>query len=83
MAGKIARVAPVPETAHRQDWPRLVAAHAASIAEKVAALETYTATSFTFTPTTAPTSPVEGQTYMDSALHKLRTWDGTAWQNHW
>lgn len=30
---------------------------------------------------TAPTSPVEGDIYYDTALHKYRNWDGTAWQN--
>jgi hypothetical protein len=32
---------------------------------------------------TAPTSPVEGQSYYDTALHKSRTWDGTTWNNWW
>ena len=31
----------------------------------------------------APGSPVEGESYYDTALHKTRTWDGSAWQNHW
>lgn len=31
----------------------------------------------------APSSPTEGQTYYDTALHKVRTWDGTAWQAYW
>ena len=31
---------------------------------------------------TAPASPVEGQTYYDTATHKVRTYDGTAWQDH-
>lgn len=30
----------------------------------------------------APTSPAEGQTYYDLTLHKVRTFDGTLWQNH-
>lgn len=31
----------------------------------------------------APASPVEGQSYYDTALHKARTWDGSAWQAWW
>lgn len=31
----------------------------------------------------APSSPTEGQTYYDTALHKVRTWDGSLWQDHW
>jgi hypothetical protein len=32
---------------------------------------------------TAPSSPTEGFTYYDTALNKVRTWDGSAWQAHW
>ena len=32
---------------------------------------------------TAPTSPAEGDMYMDSATHKLKVYDGTTWQNCW
>jgi hypothetical protein len=31
--------------------------------------------------TADPGSPVEGQTYMNTTTHKLRCWDGSAWQN--
>jgi hypothetical protein len=31
----------------------------------------------------APMAPTEGQAYYDTALHKLRVWDGTVWQNAW
>ncbi|HEY9171793.1 MAG TPA: hypothetical protein VI136_05870, partial [Verrucomicrobiae bacterium] len=31
----------------------------------------------------APSSPGEGDLYYDSALHKLRVYDGTSWQNCW
>jgi len=31
----------------------------------------------------APASPGEGRTYYDTTLHKARTWDGSAWQDHW
>lgn len=43
----------------------------------------YTATRVTFTPTTTPGSPVAGMTYFDSGTLKLRTYDGTTWQDHW
>lgn len=32
-------------------------------------------------PGSAPGSPIEGDLYMDSTTHKLRCYDGTAWQN--
>ncbi len=32
---------------------------------------------------TAPSSPSEGDMYMDSSSHKLRVFDGTNWQNCW
>lgn len=31
----------------------------------------------------APGSPVEGESYYDTVLKKVRTYDGTVWQNHW
>lgn len=31
----------------------------------------------------APQDPEESFTYYDLTLHKARTWDGSAWQNHW
>jgi len=43
----------------------------------------YTVNTIRFTPTTAPGSPVAGLTYFDSGTNKLRTYDGTAWQDHW
>lgn len=36
-----------------------------------------------YVPIAEPSSPSEGDTYMDSTSHKLRTYDGTAWQDHW
>jgi hypothetical protein len=65
----------VPESAARQDWPRLVAQ---------AIKERQNPPIIKFKPlAVAPTSPKEGWTYYDSALHKLRVWDGSAWQNCW
>lgn len=43
----------------------------------------YVATTVRFTPTTTPGSPVAGLTYFDSGTNKLRTYDGTVWQDHW
>lgn len=43
----------------------------------------YVATTVRFTPTTAPGSPVAGMTYFDSGALKLRTYDGTVWNDHW
>jgi hypothetical protein len=34
-------------------------------------------------PTTAPSSPSEGDMYMDSTTHKLMVYDGTTWQACW
>jgi len=34
-------------------------------------------------PTTAPSSPSEGDIYMDSTTHKLMVYDGTTWQECW
>lgn len=31
----------------------------------------------------SPFSPIEGDSYYDGLLHKMRTWDGTAWHDHW
>lgn len=30
----------------------------------------------------APPDPENGQSYYDTVLLKVRTWDGSAWQNH-
>ena len=43
----------------------------------------YAASRVTFTPTTTPASPTAGMTYFDSGTNKLRTYDGSAWQDHW
>jgi hypothetical protein len=32
---------------------------------------------------TAPANVDAGYTYFDSVLLKVRTWDGSAWNNHW
>lgn len=67
----------IPPNNGRADWPRLVA-------NAVNKLTNYmNAKTVTFAPTSEPADPVEGQTYMDSITHKLRTYDGTAWQDHW
>jgi len=53
---------------------------------RVTALEgktAYSVATVTFTPQTAPGSPVAGMTYFDSGTNKLRTYDGTIWNDHW
>ena len=58
----------------------------AALDGRVTALEgttAYTVATVTFTPQTAPESPVAGMTYFDSGTNKLRSWDGSAWQDHW
>lgn len=32
---------------------------------------------------TAPADPTASFTYYDTTLNKVRTFDGTSWQNHW
>ena len=37
-----------------------------------------------FTPlASAPSAPLPGDTYYDSTLKKMRTYDGTVWNDHW
>jgi len=36
-----------------------------------------------YTPTTQPKNPTVGMTYYDVDLKKVRTWDGTDWNDHW
>ena len=79
----------IPETARRPDWPRLVKQehdrHEGLIRKleaRIAALEA-PITKIVFVPTTTPASPVAGMTYMDSTTLKLRTYNGTAWNNLW
>lgn len=31
----------------------------------------------------APSDPENGQTYYDTVLLKVRTWNGSTWNNHW
>lgn len=77
---------PVPESNNRIDWPRLVATAVNKLINRMDAEEAKTTDSLeqlTLSPIAEPSSPVEGQTYMDSTSHKLRTYDGTSWQDHW
>jgi hypothetical protein len=64
----------VPESAERPDWPRLVAA---AIRDRQNPLL------IKFKPTAAPPNPKEGWVYWDSTTHKLRGFDGAAWNNFW
>lgn len=72
----------VPETANRQDWPRLVAQTLNEAGRRIEGLETVPAV-LQVKPGTAPTSPTEGTIYYDAATHKLQCWDGTAWNPLW
>lgn len=74
---------PLPESANRPDWFRLASQRVNGLLNRVAGLEAHTVTAITFTPSAAPASPTEGMTYMDSTTHKLRTYDGTVWNDHW
>jgi hypothetical protein len=71
----------IPVDARTKDWPRKVANDVNRLLVRVGLLET--ADTFTFTPIAEPSDPVEGMTYMDSTSHKLRTWDGSQWNDHW
>ena len=63
----------IPESANRQDWPRLVALAIKSL---------QTPPVIKFKPlATAPANPKEGWVYYDSTLHNLRVWNGTSWNN--
>ncbi|WP_372732228.1 hypothetical protein [Novosphingobium sp.] len=74
----------VPVDNRRGDWPRLAADAIKDTQNAIARQSIQISTlSLALTPTTAPASPVEGETYYDSGTKKVRTWDGTAWQNHW
>lgn len=76
----------IPESANRKDWPRLVKAAIDEINRRLRVEESKTTDSLeqiTFTPIATPSSPTAGQTYFDSTSNKLRTYDGTTWQDHW
>lgn len=76
----------IPRYSRTSDWPRLVADAVNALENKVKALigsKAYTLDTVTFTPIAEPASPVEGMTYFDSGTQKLRTYDGTVWQDHW
>lgn len=68
----------LPVTTHDiKDWVR----RAAKIVNTLS--ETNNSGQCIFTAQSEPTSPVAGQTYFDSTTDKLRTYDGTVWQDHW
>lgn len=69
----------VPVDGKTIDWPRKVA-NAINAARR--ALSDRSTVPFEMLAAN-PSSPVEGQTYYNTATHKVRTWDGSAWQNHW
>ncbi len=76
----------VPVDGKGLDWPRKVAAAATKAANDIDALQTASANRLQhpFEELAAPPpSPTEGQTYYDTTTHKVRTWNGTAWMDHW
>lgn len=56
-----------------------------SIIKRLERLESNTGASRMVFPkaSSAPSSPIEGEVYFDTTLHKARCWDGTSWQNMW
>ena len=73
----------VPVDNRRADWPRLAADAIKDAQNAIARQSLQVSTlSLVLTPTTAPASPVEGETYYDSSTNKVRTWDGSAWNDH-
>ena len=74
----------IPPTAQRKDYARLLSNTINALVRAVNQSGTsVTRGEVIFPPKAEPISPVEGQTYMDSTTHKLRTYDGTIWQDHW
>lgn len=67
----------VPVDNRTADWPRVVAGAVNAL------IRAFNAGTTTYKPMNEPSDPAEGLTYMDSTTHKLRTYDGTAWQDHW
>ncbi len=69
----------VPVDGKGLDWPRRVANAIARLASEFDARATHP-----FEALAAPPGgPTAGQTYYDTVLLKVRTWDGTTWQDHW
>lgn len=64
----------IPETYRNMDWPRRVAQAVNGLLNG--------ATGFA-RRASAPSDPYEGQSYYDTTDHMARTWDGSAWQDHW
>jgi hypothetical protein len=65
---------------------KVLEVQASGFATNISALQTQAATKVQFPfemLSAAPASPAEGRTYYDTTLHKVRTWDGSAWQNYW
>jgi len=74
----------VPVDGKSISWPREVANAINNLAGWVRGMQSLDDAGQVFNSlSAAPSDPVEGATYYDTALHKVRTWDGTAWQDHW
>lgn len=64
----------IPESNARPDWPRRVAQAINRLLLGSQGFERRDS---------APADPFEGRSYYDLTTHKARTWDGSAWQDHW
>lgn len=63
----------IPVDGKLPDWPRRVAA----------AINKLNNTRHIYQElASAPANPTEGSTYYDLTLHTVRTWNGSAWNNH-
>ena len=62
------------ETPTNKDWPRRVAQAVNRLLRGSTGFERLDA---------EPNDPFEGQSYYDTTDHVARTWDGTAWMDHW
>jgi hypothetical protein len=69
----------VPVDGKGLDWPRRVA----NAVNRLQVIITARTTNPFEELAAAPVSPTTGRTYYDTLLNKVRTWDGTTWQNHW
>ncbi len=76
MSGRV-----VPETANRQDWPRLVSQGHKDHENRLRAVEA--PATLVLTPGDAPASPAAGTIYYDQTDDVLKCWDGSVWNDLW
>lgn len=63
----------VPVDSRTADWPRKVAAAINGLLSSRQPFQKLAS---------APPNPVVGESYYDTAMNKVRTWDGAVWNNH-